>query len=169
MQGPSIRTVLGIAALTLIAAAGLSGQSSAPAADPTLAELRAMRADINERLDANIRVQLLLGRLTLQEQRTNTVVRQLAEVSEKLRTHEQSKGQVEGFKKMFGLDEMKTEDEDNFFAATFKTQIEQFAKTEAELKQQQTELTATLAQEQARWTAFNAQLGELERMLEKRK
>ena len=37
-----------------------------------------MRADLNERLEANIRVQLLVARLTLQEQRTSVVVRQLA-------------------------------------------------------------------------------------------
>lgn len=162
-------TLLGIGALTLAAVAGLAAQSGAPPADPTLAELRAMRADINERLEANIRVQLLLGRLTLQEQRTNTVVRQLAEVTEKLRVNEQTKGQVEGFTKMFGLDAVKAEDEDNFLTATVRGQIEHVARAEVELKQQHAELTAALAQEQARWSAFNAQLGELERMIEKRK
>jgi hypothetical protein len=161
--------LLGIVALTLAAVAGLAAQSSAPQVDPTLTELRAMRADINERLEANIRVQLLLGRLTLQEQRTNTVVRQLAEVTEKLRVNEQTKGQVEGFTKMFGLDTVKAEDEDNFLTATFRGHIEHAAKTEAELKQQQAELTAALAQEQARWATFNAQLGELERLFEKRR
>jgi hypothetical protein len=169
MRRHARNTLLGIGALTLAAVAGLAAQSSAPQADPMLVELRAMRADINERLEANIRVQLLLGRLTLQEQRTNTVLRQLAEVTEKLRANEQAKGQVEGFTKMFGLDAVKAEDEDNFLTATVRGQAEHVAKAEAELKQQQAELTATLAQEQARWAAFNAQLGELERMLEKRK
>ena len=162
-------TLLGIGALTLVAVASLGGQSAAPQADPTLAELRAMRADINERLEANIRVQLLLGRLTLQEQRTNTVVRQLADVTEKLRVNEQTKGQVEGFSKMFKLDTVKPEDEDNFLTATVRGQIEHAAKTEADLKQQQAELTAALAQEQARWAAFNTKLEELEKLFERRK
>jgi hypothetical protein len=162
-------TLLGIGALTLAAVTGLAAQSAAPQVDPTLAELRAMRADINERLEANIRVQLLLGRLTLQEQRTNTVVRQLTEVTERLRTNEQTKGQVEGFTKMFGLDAVKPEDEDNFLTATLRGQIEHAAKAEAELKQQQTELTTALAQEQARWAAFNTKLEELERLFERKK
>jgi hypothetical protein len=157
--------------MTIVAAARASGQSGAPPIDPTLAELRAMRADINERLEANIRVQLLLGRLTLQEQRTNTVVRQLSEISEKLRTNEQTKIQIEAGSKMFGFDPNKpvANDDDNFLMATLKAQTEQLAKTEAELKQQHAELTTALAQEQARWAAFNTQLGELERLLGKRK
>lgn len=161
--------LLGIGVLTLAAVAGLAAQSGAPQADPTLAELRAMRIDINERLEANIRVQLLLGRLTLQEQRTNTVVRQLAEVTEKLRANELTKGQVEGFTKMFGLDAVKADDEENFLTATIRGQIEHAAKADADLKQQQAELTAALAQEQARWATFNAQLGELERLFERKK
>ena len=171
MRGHARHILLGIGALTLAAVAGLAAQSGAPQADPTLAELRAMRADINERLEANIRVQLLLGRLTLQEQRTNTVVRQLAEVSDKLRTHEQTKMQIEGATKMFGFDPNKpvADEDDNFLVAMFKGQTEQLAKTEAELKQQHAELSAALSQEQARWATFNAQLGELERLLDKRK
>lgn len=171
MRGHGTHILLGIGALTLAAVAGLAAQSGAPQVDPTLAELRAMRADINERLEANIRVQLLLGRLTLQEQRTNTVVRQLAEVSEKLRINEQTKTQIEAGSKMFGFDPNKPVDEkdENFLVGIFKGQTEQLAKTEAELKQQHAELSNALSQEQARWATFNAQLGELERLLEKRK
>ena len=164
-------TLFGIAVLTLAVVGGLGAQSAAPQADPMLAELRAMRADINERLEANIRVQLLLGRLTLQEQRTNTVVRQLADVSEKLRTHELTKVQIEAGTKMFGFDPNKPVDEkdDNFLVSILKSQTEQLAKTDTELRQQHAELTAVLAQDQARWATLNAQLVEIERMLEKRK
>lgn len=163
--------LFGIAVLMLAVVGALTAQPAAPQADPMLAELRAMRADINERLEANIRVQLLLGRLTLQEQRTNTVVRQLSDVSEKLRTHELTKVQIEASTKMFGFDPNKPVDEkdDNFLVSILRSQTEQLAKTDTELKQQHAELTAALAQEQARWATFNAQLGELERMLEKRK
>lgn len=171
MQTHSVRALAVIAILITIVAAAVSGQAGVQPVDPTLAELRAMRADINERLEANIRVQLLLGRLTLQEQRTNTVVRQLAEVSEKLRTHEQTKIQIEAATKMFGFDPNKpvADEDDNFLVGMFKGQTEQLAKTEAELKQQHAELSNTLSQEQARWATFNTQLGELERLLEKRK
>lgn len=164
--------LLGTGALTLAAVAGLAAQSGAPQPDPTLAELKAMRADINERLEANIRVQLLLGRLQLQEQRTNTVVRQLSEVQEKMRVHDQTKTQVEAGLKMFGdlkVDDPGDPDDVPFFLAPLKAQIEQLAKTDAELKLQQSELTAALGQEQARWAAFNTKLEELERLFERRK
>jgi hypothetical protein len=165
---PYIRSVLALACVAVIAATAASGQQSAPV-DPTVAEIRALKADINERLEANIRVQLLVARLTLQEQRTGTVVRQLSEVSEKLRTHEQTKAQIEAGTKMFGgMNPDKPQDtENNFLLATFKSQIELLAKTEEELKQQQAELTTTLAQEQARWASFNAELAELERLFAK--
>ena len=64
---------------------------------------------------------------------------------------------------------VKPEDEDNFLTATVRGQIEHAAKTEADLKQQQAELTAALAQEQARWAAFNTKLEELEKLFERRK
>ena len=40
-------TLFGIAVLTLAVVGGLTAQSAAPQADPMLAELRAMRADIH--------------------------------------------------------------------------------------------------------------------------
>ena len=161
------RTLLLAPLVALIGVVGTSGQSGAPPVDPTLAELRAMRAELNERLEANIRVQLLVARLTLQEQRTNVVVRQLADVSDKMRTHEQTKAQMEGVNKMFGDLKTTEEEEDNFFVSMLRAQKEAVAKTDSELKQQHAELTSALAQEQARWAAFNAQLAELERLFEK--
>ena len=161
------RTLLLAPVVALIGVVGMSGQGVTPPVDSVTAELRAMRADLNERLEANIRVQLLLGRLTLQEQRTNTVVRQLAEVSEKLRTHEQTKTQMDGVQKMFGDVKATEEDEDNFFVTMLRAQKDAVAKTDSELKQQHADLTAALAQEQARWAAFNTQLAELERLFEK--
>ena len=163
-----IRTILALACVAIIAGPAASGQQ-APPVDPTVAEIRALKADINQRLEANIRVQLLVARLTLQEQRTSLVVRQLGEVAEKMRTHEQTKLQMEGVSKMFGdLTTAKAEEEeDNFFLSMLRGQKDAVAKTDADLKQQHAELTAALAQEQARWAAFNTQLAELERLFEK--
>ena len=63
----------------------MSGQSGGPQVDPTIAEIRALKAALNERLEPNIRVQLLVARLQLQEQRTNTVSRDLADVQQRMR------------------------------------------------------------------------------------
>ena len=162
------RTLFALACAAFLGAAAVSGQQAAPV-DPTLAELRAMRADLNQRLEANIRVQLLVARLSLQEQRTSDVVRQLADVTDKMRTHEQTKTQMDGVSKMFGdLTQVKPEEEEgNFLLSTLRAQKEAIVKTDTELKQQHAELTTALAQEQARWAAFNAQLAELERLFEK--
>ena len=48
--------------------------------DPLLAEVRALRAELNQAAGASIRTQLLVARLTLQEQRINTISKQLADV-----------------------------------------------------------------------------------------
>ena len=163
-----IRTILTLVCVAIIAGAAASGQQT-QSVDPTIAEIRALKADINERLEANIRVQLLVARLTLQEQRTSVVVRQLSEVTEKMRTHEQTKTQMEGVSKMFGdLSGVKTEEEEgNFMLSMLRAQKDAVTKTDSDLKQQHAELTTALAQEQARWAAFNAQLAELERLFEK--
>jgi hypothetical protein len=172
MQALSIRIFLGAGVLTLVGAAALSGQGVQPPPDAVTAELRALRADLNERLEANIRVQLLVAKLQLQEQRTAQVVRQLSDVQDKLRSQEQTKAQIDAAKKMFGIDPNKPEspeDEKNFILAPLRAQLEQMAKAEGELRQQEMDLTNTLGQEQARWAAFNAKLEELERMFDKRR
>src|SRR4029077_13444243 len=48
--------------------------------DPLLTEVRALRAELNQAAGASIRTQLLVARLTLQEQRINTISKQLADV-----------------------------------------------------------------------------------------
>jgi hypothetical protein len=54
--------------------------------DALLAEIRGLRQDINQIISTNIRTQLLVGRLQLQEQRVFTVGRQLLEVQAMLAT-----------------------------------------------------------------------------------
>ena len=51
------------------------------------------------------------------------------------------------------------------FAAAFKAQLDKLQTGDPELQQRQTSLSQLLAEEQARWTAFNAQLEALERDL----
>jgi peptidoglycan hydrolase CwlO-like protein len=119
---------------------------------------------------AGPRVQLALGRLQLQEQRVNTLVRRLEDVRASLA---QAQRGLEGMtQRMGGLERMSREGPD--------PEIRRDA--EAELKNLKTELTrATLevqqllteeaavsqdiSNEQGRWTEFNQRLEELERAL----
>jgi hypothetical protein len=165
-----LRTLLAIASLAVIAAGvGYAQSQAVPPQDPVVAEIRAMRADLNERLEATIRTQLLVARLQVQEQRINGVVRQLEEINTKLRANDTSKEQVEQGLKMFGA--MGSADENpegaDFFLGPLKAGLAKVAKTDADLKLQQSELMGTLTQEQARWSAFNSRLDELEKLFAK--
>jgi hypothetical protein len=163
----TIQTALGIATLTVIAAAiGHAQSPPAPSQDPVVLEIRALRADLNERLEATMRTQLLVARLQVQEQRTNTVVRQLQELDAKLKENDASKEQVEQGMKMFGgmLKPGENDEGAEFFLGPLKAGMEKVAKVDAELRMQQTQLTGTLAEEQARWVALNSKLDELEKM-----
>ena len=163
-----------VAAVSLVVVAagvGAAQSTSSPAPrDELAAEIRALRKELNERLEANIRAQLMVARLQLQEQRTATVIRQLQDVNDRLRENQQTRTQIEGALKMFsgmgGADPAK--EEDGFLMGPLKAQLKGITELEAELKLQQTQLTADIAEEQARWNIFNARLDELERALTKK-
>jgi hypothetical protein len=167
METRVLHIAAGTLALAVVAAAALLAQSAPPAAptDPVVAEIRALRADLNQRLEATMRMQLLVARLQLQEQRTSTVVNQLRDVEARLRENESAKQQAAAVLKMVGMDNIpEAEKKDNPFVAMFSAGNEKFAAAEAELRQQQLELTRQLSEEQGRWAAFNAQLDQLERL-----
>ena len=167
----SSRILLSItAAVALLAvSAAHGGQQARPPADPVVAEIRALRADMNEHLGTAIRAQLLVARLSVQEQRTNAVGRQLQDIEFKLRENESAKEQVAASMKMFGDLTKSGDAHDNPLFATFRAGMDRVAKADTELKAQQTDLMRQLAEEQARWTAINVRLEELEKMLTERK
>ena len=166
MATRQLRITAGILAFAVLATAALLAQSAAPAAqDPVVAEIRALRADLNQRLEATMRMQLLVARLQLQEQRTSTVVNQLRDVEARLRENDTARQQATAALKMFGTQNLTEEQKkDNPFFALLAGGDEKFAAAEAELKQQQLQLMRQLSEEQARWTTFNAQLDQLERL-----
>lgn len=161
-----LRIAAGVLVFTVLATAALLAQGTPGASqDPLVAEIRALRADLNQRLEATMRMQLLVARLQLQEQRTSTVVGQLRDVEARQRENEAAKQQAAAAVKMFGMENITDEQKkDNPFFAMIAGSDEKFAAAEAELKQQQLQLMRQLSEEQARWTAFNAQLDELERL-----
>jgi hypothetical protein len=160
--------MLGSLAVVLLAAA-VSGQARQPVtpADELLAEVRAIRADINGAARSGMRAQLLGMRLQLQEQRIGAVSRQLAEVQDKLRGNEQAKTALVTQLKMFpGLAQAGQDDAGEGFSqifAPFKEHLEQLERTDQRLKVEEADLERLLAAEQSRWAGFNAQIEELER------
>lgn len=157
-------------------AAAASGQAratpvaAAPATDELLAEVRAIRAEINQAAGTSLRAQLLVARLQLQEQRINTVARQLAEVQERLANTErgllpmtaQLKNALEEPPPEVSAEQRR---EVELHRQLLKGQLEQMRRVEQELRGQEASLTAHLAESQSRWSEFNERLDELERML----
>jgi chromosome segregation ATPase len=163
-------------ALSALLVAGIAGTATgqqrtqpttAPATlDDVLNELRALRAELRESSAASLRGQLLVARLQLQEQRINTVWRQLSELEDKLQANEKNRAMPEYMFKMMGLEPgAEPPKEMGPVLEMFKKQMAASEKTDSDLKLRQTELLQLLTEEQSRWTAFNAQLEALESAL----
>ena len=134
--------------------------------DEVLTELRALRTELRESSAASLRVQLLVARLQLQEQRINTVWRQLSEVEDKLQANEQNRAAPEQIFRLMGLQPgAEPPKEMAAVVEMFKNQVAASEKTDSDLKLRQTELMQLMTQEQSRWTALNAQLETLENAL----
>lgn len=160
------RLIGGLVVSSLALIAVVSGQSASPPGDSLAAEIRTLRKDTNERLEASIRAQLLAARLQVQEQRVNDVVRQLQIVQEQLRANEQGRGSLDASLTHFGGLQANLPAEQQagmeMVVGPLRTRLEQLARSDEELHRQQAQLTAQLSDEQSRWTSYNVRLEELE-------
>lgn len=166
---------IGIAIAVVVALAGVAGLSAQPArlADPPrpgaaidqlLAEVQALRSDLNQAASASLRTQLLVARLQVQEGRIDSLGRQLADTREQLANAEQAGVALAAPLKM--LDEAeKGSDEDQKAAQPMRELVAAAQKRTEELRVEESSLAALLAAEQSRWVEFNGRLEEIERML----
>lgn len=168
--GRACQVLVVTAAVAFGLAAGPAGQAGQPARtqmDELLAEVRALRADLDRAAAASMRGQLLGMRLQLQEQRITAIARQLSDVQQRLRENAQARGALQGSMKM--LAGMKDDDSPGnaeamkFFAGPFKQQLAGLDASDAELKAEETQLMGQLHDEQNRWSTFNGQIEEMER------
>jgi chromosome segregation ATPase len=173
-----IRTVgIGILLLGIAGAAGLftvraQGQEILPA---LLTEVRGLRAAMEQMASAGPRVQLALGRLQLQEQRVNTLVRRLDETRNRLANAQRELVQHEEQYKRFesaikeGSPEARQEAEQlEHMLSMFKRQFAQAQADVQRLTAEESGLMTEIAAEQGRWTEINQRLEELERTLDRR-
>ena len=160
-----------IAVLMVAAAGGVTAQqrpaSSSPATlDDLLAELRAFRSELRDSSATSLRAQLLLARLQLQEQRVNTVWRQLSEVEDKLQATQKESAAPEHILKLMGVEPgTNPPAQMTPVIEMFKTQMAAAEKANTELKLRQAELMQLMANEQSRWTTLNAEIEALEKAL----
>ena len=160
-----------VAVLLVAVTGGAAGQqrpapSQAATLDDLLQEVRALRAELKDTSAASLRAQLLLARLQLQEQRINTVWRQLSEVEDKLQAGQKEGAAPEQIFKLLGIE--PGADPPAHMAPVvemFKSQMAAAEKSNSDLKMRQAELMQLMTNEQSRWTALNAELEALERAL----
>jgi uncharacterized protein YlxW (UPF0749 family) len=164
------RAVVLIGILVVAVTGGVTAQRSVPSKaatlDDVLEELRAFRSELRDLSATSLRAQLLLARLQVQEQRVNTVWRQLSEVEDKLQATQKEGGAPEQVLKLMGVEPGK--EPPAHLAPViemFKTQMAAAEKANADLNQRQAELTQLMTNEQSRWTTLNAEIEALERAL----
>ena len=173
------------AAVILAGAVNVSGQSTAPPAarddvlPALLAEVRGLRAAMEQMASAGPRVQLFASRLQLQETRMNNMMRRLDTVRDSLAAAQHAYAAAQNDRKQLetaiaenqrnpspsGLEELRQMEfmlrETSSTLAQRKATVDRYAAEEMQL-------VADLTTEQGRWNAINQQLDELDRALAKR-
>jgi chromosome segregation ATPase len=172
------RNPFGIAAVLLAAAAATAALRAQGAQAPDvltelLAEVRGLRAAMEQMASAGPRVELALGRLQLQEQRVNNLARRLdtarANVLNAQREMAAHEDQIRNFESALrGVTEAQERQD-------IEHQMEQLkrmtAAAQAEIQRLTTEeaqINNELATEQGRWAELNSRVEELERALGRR-
>jgi hypothetical protein len=181
----SMITTSGAAVLLLVGALTTSArvQAQAPAAPRTdtgdaavaalVTEVRALRADLQAASRNQLRAQMLLGRVQMQEQRLAYLDKQRADAANAVAIQEQMVGPM---RSRFGppvtnpcggvpaaQPEQKRDCEANL--TVMRQQLEAQESREQQLRAQENDLTNALQAEQARWSDFNSRLDELEQSL----
>lgn len=157
---------------------GLTTAPQTPAASPGAAvnseaivqELRALREAVEQVLATNVRVQLLMGRLQLQEARIQALVRQSTDIDSQVQGMAAERQALEQQRRMMeGVPNSTADPEEREFAkhqlATLTERLKQIDTRHATLLAEQTNVQQLVATEQNRWGEFNARLEELERLL----
>lgn len=179
MMTTKSRSLLGAAlALFLFGgiSAGVAGQASRPAAPGSadsemLTEIRGLRADLAQAMSTNIRAQLLVGRLQLQEQRMNTLSAQLGEVRRLLADEESARADaaasVDQIQRSLEAGEVPQEQRAELEAhvRAMKQELSRVSPRLQELRSQEADISGQLVSEQGRWIEFNSRLDEIERSL----
>jgi hypothetical protein len=138
-----------------------------------LAEVKGLRAAMEQMAGAGPRVQLSVGRLQLQEGRIAGMIRRLDTVRDNLGNARLVLDQLKGTQKMMAGGEEPQERGDSKeglgpILEGFKKQVAAAQANVNRLAAEEQQLTQDLTAEQARWIDINQRLDELERALAKR-
>jgi hypothetical protein len=165
----------------MVACAGALGRGSGQAPTPSrgddvlpalLAEVRGLRAAMEQMASAGPRVQLFLGRLQLQEGRIAGMVRRLDTVRDSLGGSRQHLERMTGSLKMLEAGEHQPggppQEDHAPILAGMRREVAAAQSAVDRLAAEEMQLTQDVTAEQARWVEINQRLDELERALAKR-
>ena len=160
--------VLGIALGILVSSGPMLAQGP-DVLNTLVVEIRGLRAAIEQMTSANARVQLAMGRLQLQEQRVNTLLRRLDDLRQSRATAEREASRVQD--EITRLEEMAPRADPGERRGLeqamrdMKAMAPVHAADAQRLAAQEAEAAALVSAEQRRWNEFNQQLEELDRTL----
>ena len=172
----SIRVVLLVAALAAPSLA--AAQTSAPPAAPDvlrelLVEVRGLRAAMERAATVGARIQLLVARVQMQEQRIAELSRRAVTVREELGKLDAQIAQHSGMMKQFtDTSGRMPAEEQRAMEGMLEMQKSQIAiaeKRRQDLLGEEALLAQQISADQSRWSDVNSQLDDLERSLTPRK
>jgi chromosome segregation ATPase len=174
MKRASISWIAGTALLAVFALrtplAGQAVTSNQDTLAALLVEVRGLRAAMEHMATAGPRVQLAFGRLQMQEQRVNTMIRRADDLQAKIAEADSAlnaaRGQLARCQR--ALEGTTNADEQKDFQAQVSVLKETIAQRTTELQRLQTdeaEVSSQVLMEQSRWTDINQRLEDLERVL----
>ena len=173
MARPVVITAIVAAIVLTAAAARVPAQQAASTQTELLTEVRLLRQAIESLAGTNARVQIVFGRLTLQEQRTTNAAKRLDDARKALSTLTRDIGNLSDHaddSEAFENDNRRTaEDREQMRkqGAMLRRQIAQMEIERTRLAADEADAASALNQEQGRWSDLNRQLEELERALVK--
>lgn len=160
---------LGVRARAAAQATRATDQDVLPA---LLIEVRGLRAAMEQMASAGPQVQLALGRLQLQEQRVNNLLRRIEavqnEVAGAMQEADKLRQEVsgnEGALKSGNLPPEERQHVEEQILPFLRSNVAQAAAKVQRLQTEESGLTQELATEQGRWTEINQRMEELERAL----
>jgi hypothetical protein len=170
----AVTAILTLVIVTALVARVPAQQPQAPLQAELLAEVRLLRQAIESLAGTNARVQIVFGRLQLQEQRTATAARRLDDIRSNLSALSMRTGEagdrLKDIEATINDGRRKPEEiaEAQQVLAMMRREFQRIEAERTRLMNEEAEAAGALNQEQGRWSDLNRQLEELERALAKR-
>ncbi len=138
-----------------------------------LVEIRGLRAAMEQLASSNARIQLAVGRLQIQEQRVNALLRQQAEARQRLADAERQQNQAEArladLQDVVGtISELRERRAIEQEIGVLKNDVAVGSAALQRMRSEDIELAGLASTEQGRWAAINQALDSLEQTLQQR-